>query len=64
MGESDTDYVTVLETAIPHKFLVVVMKYRKGQDDYVQGRCSQVLPEEAARALATSWAAALGLEVR
>lgn len=64
MGDEDTDYVTVANTTTPHKFLVVVMKYRKGQDDYVTGRCSQGLPEDTARALAKSWAAALGLEVR
>lgn len=64
MDETDRDYVTVLPTAHPHKFIVSIMVYRKRDDEYVMTRCSHSLSEPAARALAQSWAAATHLEVR
>lgn len=60
----DEDYITLLPTDDPRYFMVVEMKYRKGQDDYVQGRYSLRLKAVAAEALAKSWAAAMKLEIR
>lgn len=60
----DEDYITLLPTANPRKFLVVVMHYRKRDDEYVQGRVSQPLNETAAKSLAEMWAAAMKLSVR
>lgn len=59
----DDHYITILPTA-SHYFIVVEMKYRRGQDDYIQGRCSVALKHTAAQALAKSWAAAMKLEIR
>ena len=62
--DDDADYVTVLPTTDPHKFLTCVMVYVKKEDAYVSGRCSGPLTHAAARALAQMWAAAKHLEVR
>lgn len=64
VNDHDVDFVTVEHTADPHKFLVVVMRYRKAHDDYHQAQISHPLSTTAATALAQSWAAALRLEVR
>lgn len=60
----DQDYITILPTFREHEYLVAVMRYRPGQDDYIQGKVSLPHRLPAAQALAQSWAAALGLEVR
>lgn len=58
----DVSYVTLLPTMRRGYFLVVVMEPRG--DDYHEKHVSHPLKEEAARALAQSWAAAAHLEVR
>jgi hypothetical protein len=60
----DSDYVTIVKTQDPFKFLVCVIKYQPRDDDYVQTRVSQPLSAIAAETLAKSWAAALKLEIR
>lgn len=57
-------YITLLPCVDPHKFLVVVMVCRNEDDGYLQTRVSQCLSETAAQALAQSWSAAMGVEVR
>lgn len=61
---TDDHYITVLPTSNHYYFIVVEMRYRRGADDYIQGRCSMPLKGEAAKALAESWAAAMKLEIR
>lgn len=61
---TEPDYVTMLPTLDPHKFLVVVMHYHAPSDEFIQTKCSQPLPCVTAGALAKSWATALGVEVR
>lgn len=62
--DENADYVTVLPTSNPRRFLACVMRYHKRDDEYVQARVSQVLSATAARSLAEMWSAALGLEIR
>lgn len=57
------DYVTVLPTNTPARFLVVLMQYVRGEHE--QTKVSQyTYPMLEARALASSWAAAFGVKVR
>jgi hypothetical protein len=56
-------YVTINPAVASGKFNVVVMRASDGQE-YVVFRISQPLNREAAEALAKSWAAATGLEMR
>lgn len=63
-ADEDRDYVTVMRTRDPYKFLAAIIRYHRETDDYWPSKCSNLLKEEAAQALARSWAAALGLEVR
>lgn len=60
----EPDYVTVLPTAHPAKYLAVVMRWHARDDEYIQGRVSSPLRAVDAHALARSWAAAMGLETR
>lgn len=61
---TEPDYVTVLPTDHPRKFLAVIMKWHARDDEYIQGRVSVALTTEQAHALARIWAEAAGLEVR
>lgn len=60
----DEDYVTVMACVNPQRALVAVMRYERSGDGYTMKRCSEPLSQRGAAALAQSWAAALGLEVR
>lgn len=64
---TEPDYVTVNRAVTPgnpSRFCVLLMKYHQQNDEYLAVKCSEALPEAAARALAQSWAAALQLDVR
>lgn len=61
---SEADYVTVLPTIHPARFLAVIMRWHSRDDQYVQTRVSSPLRSADAHALARSWAAAMGLETR
>lgn len=61
---SESDYVTVKPSVGYQRFNVVVMHYDSTMDEFVVHRISQPLPRPAADALARSWAAATGLDVR
>jgi hypothetical protein len=61
----DRDYITLMAAVAHNKFLVVVMRYHKSGDEYIQTRVShEPLAKPAAEALAQSWAAAMNLEIR
>jgi hypothetical protein len=60
----EPDYVTVEKTVNPGKFCVLVMTHNPRDDEYSIRKTSQALDEAAARSLANSWAAALGVEIR
>lgn len=63
--ESEPDYVTVNAAMEPGKFNTVIMRWSAPADSYLVHKCSEALPEKAARYLAESWAAAMGgLEIR
>lgn len=64
MDDIDADYITLLPTTQPDQFLVCVMKWHKTGEEYIQSKVSHPLSEKVALALATSWAAALHLEVK
>lgn len=61
---NDADYIRIAPAIAPSKYCVLLMKYHSRDDSYLAVRSSQPLSETAARSLAQSWAAALGLEVR
>lgn len=62
---AESDYVTLLPTKHPTRFLVAVMTYHERDEQYIQKKVSRgLLGREAAVNLAASWAAALHLEVR
>lgn len=60
----EPDYVTISHTTTPGRFCVLVMTHDPRDDEYTIRKTSQALDETAARSLANSWAAALGLEIR
>lgn len=61
----EPDYVTVLPTTDPHKFLVAVMTYHARDDEFIQKKVNrEPLPQKAADALADSWAEALQIQKR
>jgi len=60
----EPDYVTVNPAMPFRKFNAVVMRFDHTQQEYVVFRISEALPETAAKALASSWAAAMRVEVR
>lgn len=62
--EENDDYITMLPTVDNHRALVVIMHYTAASDNWEQKKCSDALSLRAARALAESWAAATGLEIR
>lgn len=63
--ETNEDFVTVLPTNNPVRYLVAVMTYHKRDDEYIIKKVSeQALPHVQAEGLARSWAAALSVEVR
>lgn len=63
--ESNPDFVTVLPTNNPRLWLVAVMTFHEYEDDYSIKKCSQqALPKVQAQSLASSWANAIGVEVR
>lgn len=57
-------YVTVKPAFAPRKFNVVIMQKQQGKDEYFVRRISPLLGAVAAQALAESWAAAGGWEIR
>lgn len=62
---SEPDYVTILATQHPQRFLVAIMTYHARDEQFIQKKVSrEPLKREAADALAESWASALGLEKR
>lgn len=62
--ESNPDFVTVLPTNNPVRYLVAVMTYHKRDEEYIIKKVSEALPHVQAEGLARSWAAALSVEVR
>jgi glutamate/tyrosine decarboxylase-like PLP-dependent enzyme len=60
----DADYITMIPTVHHNRALVVIMHFNKATDSWEQKKCSDALSQRAAEALAASWAAATGLEVR
>lgn len=60
----EPDYVTVLPTTDPHKFLVAIMTYHARDDEFIQKKVSQKLPKDNAHFLADTWAAALQIQKR
>jgi hypothetical protein len=62
--EPQEDYITTLACVNPQRALVAIMHYDKHDDSYRIGKCSEPLSQRGAIALAQSWSAALGLEVR
>lgn len=66
MPEDNPDFVTILPTFYTggELFCVAVRTYQRATDDYISKRCSEPMRKTKAEALASSWAAALGVEVR
>lgn len=62
--DDNPDYVTLLPTNVPRWYLVVVMTFHRSDDDYAIRKCSGAMRLHAAKGLAQSWAASLGLTVR
>lgn len=62
--DDNPDYITRLACANPQRSIVAVMHYITSQDSYQINKCSDALSHRAALALAESWAAATGLEIR
>lgn len=61
----EPDFVTLLPTNNPSRWLVAVMTFQAHADDYAIKKCSQsALPKLAAQSLAESWAVAIGVEIR
>lgn len=60
----EADYVTILPTHSPHKFLVVIMKWHSRDEEFIQGMVSRPLSSITASNLAQSWAAVNKLDVR
>lgn len=62
---TEPDYVTILPTQSPHRFLVAVMTYHARDDEFIQKKVSQhATSRDMAEALADTWAAALGIQKR
>lgn len=62
--DKEDAYITLTPTVRTGYFLVCVMKWHEPGDEFIQTRVSTALKEQAAKALAESWAAAMGLSIR
>jgi hypothetical protein len=62
--ETNPDFIAVLPTNNPTRFIVAVMTFHAHDDEYVIKKCSHGMKRQAADALAKSWAGAIGVEIR
>lgn len=64
MADDEPDFIAILATMDPHKFIVAVMRWSRGDESHRLTRCSKPLSKVDAEGLAAMWAAATHLEVR